>query len=128
MSGKMVMALIATALLAFATGDAGPSAAAMSLAPPQDGSARPAIAAASRSPTSPVYDPRSPGTLRYPAAPRIVTPQTGNPSRSVGWCQCIDDRTVIQAMCQPSAETCQAACTGGHFSFLPYAQQTCAVR
>ena len=84
---------------------------------------RPMLLAAASRRNYPNYPAGVPSPMAAPQNP----PQS-TPARFVGWCQCIDDRTVIQAMCQPSPASCQAACAGGHYSFLPYAQQTCAAR
>jgi len=60
---------------------------------------------------------------------RRGAPTAPAPSATVpfaGWCQCIDNFTVIQAMCQPSPQSCQSTCAGSHYSFVPYAWQSCA--
>ena len=43
-----------------------------------------------------------------------------------GWCQCIENRTIIKADCQTSAAGCKADCGGGNFAYVPNARQSCA--
>jgi hypothetical protein len=63
---------------------------------------------------------------RYGAAPAYgMRPMPAVPVPAAGLCQCIDNRDVIQQMCAPGPEACQGACATDHYSFVPYAPQSC---
>jgi hypothetical protein len=43
-----------------------------------------------------------------------------------GWCHCISNHNVVQAGCQASINGCKADCTGGSYSYVPNALQSCS--
>ena len=67
--------------------------------------------------------------LALSVAPVLAPAQAPRGARApavAGLCQCIDNRRTVEQMCLGSPQACQAACSTGHYSFVPDAAQSCA--
>jgi ferric-dicitrate binding protein FerR (iron transport regulator) len=60
------------------------------------------------------------------AALIAATTVPGPVANGLGLCQCIDNLHALEMSCQPTTGACQAACAGGHYSYVPNATQSCA--
>ena len=43
-----------------------------------------------------------------------------------GLCQCIEDKSMLQAYCEPNTQACESFCNGRHYSYLPRAPDSCS--